>query len=102
MSRLLRFLVQFVGALAILHKLKPYGYFAILARASAGGFYGKSQHHYIKRFRITAALTDALDITHAPVFAKHLHARISDRCDVNNTSLPPSSGSIRPWPVSSR
>ena len=26
MSRLLRFLVQFVGALAILHKLKPYGF----------------------------------------------------------------------------
>ena len=26
-----------------------------------------------------AALTDALDITHAPVFAKYLHARVSDR-----------------------
>ena len=66
---------------------RSHGYFAILARASAGGFYGKSQHHYIKRFRITAALTDALDITHAPVFAKHLHARISDRCDVNEHVL---------------
>ena len=41
-------------------------------------FNGKSQRHYIKRFRIAAALTDALDITHAPVFAKYLHARVSD------------------------
>ena len=54
------------------------------ARASAGGFNGKSQHHYIKRFRIAAALTDALDITHPPVFAKHLRARISDRRDAGS------------------
>ena len=86
MSRLLRFLVPLVGALAILHKLKPYG-FSFLARASARGFNGKSQHHYIKRFRISAALTDALDITHAPVFAKYLHAGVSDRCDVNEHVL---------------
>jgi hypothetical protein len=61
--------------------------FVVLARASARAFNGKSQHHYIKRFRIAAALTDALDITHAPVFAKYLHARVNDRCDVNEHVL---------------
>jgi hypothetical protein len=40
--------------------------FVVLARASARVFNGKSQHHHIKRFWIAAALTDALDITHAP------------------------------------
>ena len=30
--------------------------FVVLARASARVFNGKSQHHYIKRFRIAAAL----------------------------------------------
>ena len=46
--------------------------FRHLASAGTRGCNGKSQHHHIKRFRIAAALTDALDITHAPVFAKHL------------------------------
>ena len=68
------------------YKLKPYG-FVVLARASAGGFSGKSQHHYIKRFRIAATLTNALDITHAPVFAKYLRARVSDRRDMNEHVL---------------
>jgi hypothetical protein len=61
--------------------------FRYLASTGTRGCNGKSQHHHIKRFRIAAALTDALDITHAPVFAKHLHARISDRCDVNEHGL---------------
>ena len=47
--------------------------FVVLARASAGVFNGKSQHHHIKRFRIAAALTDALDITHA----SHYTANVS-------------------------
>ena len=61
--------------------------FVVLTRASARVFNGKSEHPYIKRFWIAAALTDQLDITHAPAFAKYLHARVSDRCDVNEHVL---------------
>jgi hypothetical protein len=61
--------------------------FRCFSQSERSRLQGKSQHYYIKRFRIAAALTDALDITHVPVFAKYLHARVSDRCDMNEHAL---------------